>query len=86
VPHIPQTICAEDGVEMVVSKTGALLEMNATWGSYYKIYAERYECPDCGREVYLPADRVLMEHWHDDYADLNAEVQIDFADTRQKGL
>jgi hypothetical protein len=68
-------------MEMVIKTTGVLLEMNAAWGPYYKIYADEYTCPGCGDSVFLPAEKVLVEHFEPNYKNLANAVQIDFADT-----
>lgn len=42
--HIPRAICGHCGRELEIVQTGVAVEMVASWGSYYKIYGDRYAC------------------------------------------
>lgn len=77
--HIPHAICADCKIEMVISRGGALYEMLASWGSYYKVYADEWECADCGRIVALPARKVATVHLDNEYGEWLAEVTAHFA-------
>jgi len=66
-PHIPKVLCGKDNREMECVSVGVLIEMEASWGSYYKIYADKYECKWCEFVVYLPTNNILIEHWQEGY-------------------
>jgi hypothetical protein len=80
--HIPRAICIDCKIEMVIHKTGQLLEMIAAFGSYYKIYADVYQCPVCSQQVSLQSEKEIFGHWHPSYQDPHYQdgLKISFAD------
>lgn len=53
--HIPRLFCVTDQIEMLISQTGALYEVFNSTGSYYKVYADTYYCPDCCVKTAVPS-------------------------------
>lgn len=72
--RIPRVMCGMDGAEMVIYRTGEIMEMIAGWGPYYKITGDRFRCPDCNAMVFLPAAAPLAEHYQPGYADIPAST------------
>jgi hypothetical protein len=80
-PHIPRAFCADCAVEMTMDKSGVIVETRVDGRGYYKIMADRYACGRCGRTIIVGmASRPLAEHFHADYAEVRAEITVDFAD------
>lgn len=71
--HIPKAVCGECGSELAIDKTGICLEMFAEWGSYYKIYGDRYACINCGSSVILPSEQPVAMHFEPAYARFQAD-------------
>lgn len=80
--HIPKAICMDCKIEMVIHKTGQLSEMIASWGSYYKVYGDVYQCPVCSQQVSLQSEKEAIAHWEEGYTHptYNTDMQISFAD------
>lgn len=76
--HIPKAICGDCGKEMQVDKTGILVEMSAEWGSYYKIYGDRYACINCATSIVLPGDSAAVLHFENRYKLYHADLQGTF--------
>lgn len=79
--HIPRAICSTCNLEMTTAKQGVIVEMLMADGTgYYKVSADKLECPNCGRNVITGFARLAMaEHWQPVYADIKADVQAHFA-------
>lgn len=85
-PHIPRVICSRCSKEMT-NRGSEVIEAVTTFGRqgvtpaqpYYKIMADRYQCVDCGVEVYagMPA-QPISEHFQADYPDHNATRRFTF--------
>ena len=73
--HPPSAICASCNVPMVTQKTGVGLECLAAWGSYFKVRADRLECPSCGCQVYCGFG-FPTEHHHPEYSAVTTDVQV----------
>ena len=79
--HIPRSICSTCNLEMTTAKQGVTVEMLMADGSgYYKIMADRVECPDCGAGVLAGVPReAIAEHYMERSAGVKADVQAHFA-------
>jgi hypothetical protein len=75
--HIPRLICATDGIEMLISKTGEIVEMVASWGPYYKVAGDTFECPNCKHLVTLLANKAIAEHFEGTYPAITATRKAD---------
>lgn len=81
---IPKAICGADGAEMIITGTGLLVEMIASWGSYYKIYGDQYSCVKCANSVVLLADMAATAHFESAYAQWEAPIKGTFADNNSR--
>lgn len=72
---VPRVICSDCLIEMGIRRTGACYEMFATWGSYYKIYVDEYQCRECSSVVALPGAQPAAIHTGEDYARIYADKQ-----------
>lgn len=78
-PHIPRAICGECNTEMKCDKNGVNVEMLAKWGSYYKIEADQWVCPKCGKTIIIGfADQPFAEHFQPDYEERKVDIQAEF--------
>lgn len=67
-PHIPKLFCVSCGREMFPNKTGAQLDVHASFGSYYKIQTDVYECLSCGTKVATDHGlQPIAEHFQAEY-------------------
>lgn len=70
-------ICGECLKSFKPVQLGLTLEMIAEWGSYYKIKADQYACPNCGKRIYYGyAKERLKEHWEPGYEQISVDVQV----------
>lgn len=78
--YIPNAICGECNLEMSCVKNGVDLEMVQEGGApYYKIQADRYGCPKCGKTVLIQLGSEVLEHFKKDYQKQAVELQAEFA-------
>lgn len=78
--HIPRAICTEDKIEMRTSTNGVLVEMEADFGPYYKIFTDEVKCPVCKKTIMLPGQSVLVEHYQaGEYEKYTADLTAKFA-------
>ncbi len=78
--HIPRSFCMKCNTEMVIYKTGMLLEAMAKWGSYYKVYSDVYVCPGCGCQIAIPARTCLSHNGRARYTEIKADEKVTFSD------
>lgn len=80
-PHIPKLFCLNCGKEMFPDKTGARLDVHASFGSYYKIRTDVYGCPDCRMKVATGHGlQPLAEHFQDEYKSISTDYTVKLAD------
>lgn len=78
--HIPRLFCMNCNTEMVIVRTGMLLETIAKWGSYYKVYSDVMMCPGCGSQVAIPAQTCLSHNGRAGYTGIEADEKVTFSD------
>lgn len=52
-PEIPRVVCLKCRIPMRSSKNGVTVEAYSAQGSYYKIMADAWGCPECLYEVIM---------------------------------
>lgn len=63
---------------MTIKRTGKLIEMIASWGSYYKIYADEYMCVMCDAVVALPGNEPVSMEFRENYATIEVDQKAHF--------
>lgn len=73
---IPKVACG-CGRAMKCEKNGVVVEAHSSFGPYYKVEADRYECPACGTQVITGfASQVLAEHFQPSFKTIKADVIV----------
>ena len=68
VPHIPRALHEPCNIEMVVKNVGVRIEMMLDGGEpYYKVMADRLQCPKCQQTILMLARAHLAEQWEPSY-------------------
>ena len=70
-------ICINCAMEMRCIKTGAVIELLASFGSYELWHADVYECPGCNAQVVPPqsfAHAPVGQHHEQGYTALRARL------------
>lgn len=71
-PH--GAVCANCFVEMHRMATNEVIEFTARIGTYYKVHADRFECPSCGAQVWPASSMGSQIHHHSEGYDL---IEVD---------
>jgi hypothetical protein len=76
--HIPSLFCINCAHEMLPVHTGAKLDVHASFGSYYKIHSDAYECPLCNARVAFVASSTQPrgEHFMEGYDDIPTDYTV----------
>ena len=75
---IPKIVCVDCQVPFKCEKNGVVVETFSSFGSYYKIEADRYVCPKCGQQVITGfAGEALGEHYQPDYGPIEVDHSVD---------
>lgn len=81
--HIPRAVCLTCNREMKTERQGVMAEALASFGSYYKIQADRLECELCGNQMLVGwAQRPMAEHFEPDYESLEVDHTFVFQGER----
>lgn len=69
--HVPRLLCCTCGQEMLIHKTGAMVQVNAGHGPYYKISTDAYACPECGTVVAYcsPRTEPVIHHFEPGFSE-----------------
>ena len=68
-------VCGKCNREFRCRTIGLVLEMVASWGSYYKINADLYAC-SCGNEIYWGFADKRFYNYDPGYVSFKSDVQI----------
>lgn len=80
---IPKLVCVPCKVEMTICHTGMGVELAHTNGHKIKVYADAYQCPECGAVTARMADVAAAQGWQPVYDSYPMDVVARFADDKQ---
>lgn len=84
-PTIPRVVCSVCRVPMVPTQNGVSVEALSAIGSYYKIEADVYSCPECAIEVITGfADRPYAEQFQEGYQAGGCDVRVQLERRKEK--